>query len=1177
MPPQHPFRTNVAGRYFVRCIHAHAMIEFRVACRSVRYWLPATLAIAATVLLFAYSADLSHRGAVYLPTAALFAPGTFLSLHGLTILGFFLVALVFPALDVDRDEREGVADVLGARPWTNLPCLAGRCLALATMGWLPLLAAVALIQTLGYVAGRVHWLGGTLDLVPLVTFVFIEALPTLLLWSAVLVWLPTWLRSRLAVGLVALSLLVAWLYALSHIPAYLLPVLSPVSWHGEFTSEELPATPSLGLLLVRTAVVAVALGVVAVAAALCRREDDRRPKNAIIGTCLASAGLGVIVAVGTIADSEVDLRSRWLAAHRTASIGYAPAVDLEHVAGFVRVSPGRDLHVDVQMRLRRVAAVPVSSLVLGLNPTMEIAELRLGESEAEYSHEWGLLHVVVPPHLREAAVLTLSLRANGVPDSAFAYLDSAVDWRREPGGGPLAFLGREASLFDARYVALMPAVRWLPAVGPTTDRNDGYRDLFTVDLTVETPPDWLAAGPGRRTSLGPGRFRFNPAAPVADVAVFAADFERLAVNAGGVELELLVLGNHVDDIAGFADAVPLLVDWFEGLMLEAQVAGLPYPYEGLSLVDVPTRLRTYGGGWRMDTVQSLPGILMVREANFKTWRYRRAMLRSSEPRTKLRLVKNYWRNNATGGDPVFGLVRNVLSFQTSARGDGALASNFLVEELAGRLFSLETGDFSAFDFVDAAQLPALAEKIHVTALAFDLTAGLADTASSEPLPAVWDRALAAPLADLDPGLDPRRALGVLRLKCRRLADLVIDVLGRRATAEILADLRRRHSESGFDFDDLIAAVNAINADLASDLVHWLLGTALPGFHISQAEVFRLRGDLPARPGYQILFHVRNDESVPGWVRFRFGWGKGSFAVMYDGEPVRIGGLSSVEVALVSGVKPNQLFAEPYLALNRRALYVDLDDGLERFPPPPAPIWGSTSSSWRPVPTEGLIVDDLDPGFAIRRDAGTDYGHPFDGPRRIADGDQGLPAYRPPKLLRRGATWRDVLPFLALGIARVANLVGGSVDDPVGKGANVWYRQESPSAWGRYRRTLARSPAGDGGAKAVFSCDLPVSGRWRLDYHLPDLAIAEPVGRSRADVVVGTTPVQQTYEHGSLHLRLVAADREVEVDLDGFIGPAGWRSVGEFAMERGGVDVVVSNQSTGPFVFADAIRWRRVDG
>ena len=1165
------------GRYFVRCIHAHAMIEFRVACRSVRYWLPATLATAVTVLLFAFFADLSHRGAGYLPTAALFAPGTFLSLHGLTILGFFLVALVFPALDVDRDEREGVADVLSARPWMNLSCLAGRCLALATMGWLPLLAAVALIQTLGYVAGPVHWLGGTLDLVPLITFVFIEALPTLLMWSALLLWLSTWLRSRLAVGLVALSLLLASFYVLSHAPAYLLPVLSPVSWHGEFTSEELPTTPSLGLLLLRTAVVAVAWGVVAVAAALYRRLDDRRSTDAIIGTCIASAGFGVIVALGTNADSEVDLRSSWLAAHRTANIGYAPAVDLEHVAGFVRISPGRDLHVDVRMRLRRVAAVPVSSIVLGLNPAMEIAGLRLGESEAEYNHEWGLLHVAVPQHLRDAAVLTLSLRANGVPDSAFAYLDSAVDWRRQPSGGPLAFLGREASLFDARYVALMPAVRWLPAVGPTTDRNDGSRDLFTVDLTVETPPNWLAAGPGRRTSLGPGRFRFNPAAPVADVALFAADFERLAIKVGGVELELLLLGDHVDDIGGFADAVPLLVDWFEGLMWDAQVAGLPYPYSELSLVDVPTRLRTYGGGWRMDTVQSLPGILMVREANFETWRYRPAVLRSSEPRTKLRLLKNYWRNNATGGDPVFGLVRNVLSFQTSARGDGALASNFLVEELAARLFSLETGDFSVLDFVDAAQLPALVEKIHLTAQAFDLTSGLAATAPTESLPPVWDRALAEPLADLDGGLNPRRALGVLRLKCRRLADLVIDVLGWRATAEMLAELRRRHSGSGFDLDDLIAAIKEIDVDLASDVVHRLLGTALPAFHVSQAEVFRLPDDLLGTPRYQTLFHVRNDESVPGWVRFQFGRAMGSATVMYDGEPVRIGGLSSVEVGFVSRVEPNRLFAEPYLALNRRSLHVDFDNGLERFPPPSAPFSGSRSSSWRPVPMEGLIVDDLDPGFATRREAGTDYGHPFDGPRRVADRDQGLPAYRPPKLLRTDAARRDGLPFLVPGIARVADLLGGGVDDSVGKRANVWYRQELPAAWGRYRRTLARSPAGDGGTAAVFSCDLPVSGRWRLDYHFPDFAIAEPVGRSRADVVVGTTLVQQTYEPGSLHLRLVAADREVEVDLDRFIGPTGWRLVGEFAMERGGVDVVVSNQSTGPFVFADAIRWRRIDG
>ena len=50
----------------------------------------------------------------------------------------------------------------------------------------------------------------------------------------------------------------------------------------------------------------------------------------------------------------------------------------------------------------------------------------------------------------------MTLRAAGVPDERFAYLDSAVDWRRRPPTNHLPLLGTESALFDHRFVALMP-------------------------------------------------------------------------------------------------------------------------------------------------------------------------------------------------------------------------------------------------------------------------------------------------------------------------------------------------------------------------------------------------------------------------------------------------------------------------------------------------------------------------------------------------------------------------------------------------------------------------------------------------------------------------------------------------------------------------------------------------
>ena len=59
-------------------------------------------------------------------------------------------------------------------------------------------------------------------------------------------------------------------------------------------------------------------------------------------------------------------------------------------------------------------------------------------------------------------------------------------------------------------------------------------DFFEVDLTIEVPGDWLAAGPGRRraeeSSAGRARFRFAPPAVVPDVALIASRFESRSID-----------------------------------------------------------------------------------------------------------------------------------------------------------------------------------------------------------------------------------------------------------------------------------------------------------------------------------------------------------------------------------------------------------------------------------------------------------------------------------------------------------------------------------------------------------------------------------------------------------------------------------------------------------------------
>jgi hypothetical protein len=99
-------------------------------------------------------------------------------------------------------------------------------------------------------------------------------------------------------------------------------------------------------------------------------------------------------------------------------------------------------------------------------------------------------------------------------------------------------------------------------------------------------------------------------------------------------------------------------------------------------------------------------------------------------------------------------------------------------------------------------------------------------------------------------------------------------------------------------------------------------------------------------------------------------------------------------------------------------------------------------------------------------------------------------------------------------------------------------------------------AGKGARHAVFSAELPRSGSWQLDYHLPE----RPAGHTARRP--GTWQLSVVDRNGDAH--------EVRFDASG--GESGWNSLGTFDLAAGEVRVRVSDGTDGDYVVADAVRW-----
>ena len=196
----------------------------------------------------------------------------------------------------------------------------------------------------------------------------------------------------------------------------------------------------------------------------------------------------------------------------------------------------------------------------------------------------------------------------------------------------------------------------------------------------------------------------------------------------------------------------------------------------------------------------------------------------------------------------------------------------------------------------------------------------------------------------------------------------------------------------------------------------------------------------------------------------------------------------------------------------------------------------------PPKIDGIVVDDLDKGFALEG--------------------------APPSPSR----WSLVHPYRYLPTTLDNGL------PIVAREPGAWTRRVIASSWGTYRRTVAAASPGDGEYQVSFSAEIE-AGRWGLYYYLPERHIPAAWAGDEERTLF---PALGTMEMALLVFRDRAGvptaaepDSVWTLAFDGSVDEAGWHKVGEFGLPDGMVRLTVSNRTDGRIVIADAIKWRRL--
>ena len=1157
-------------------VRSLARAEMRTIRRLFRFWLFAAVAMVVGVVLYAYYWVAHGLASGFSATAGALSPKFLLSQTAMWQTVVLGIGVVFLAFDLRaRDRRDRVLEVLDCRPYSNAELVLGRFFGALFMVWGVAVAAMVVIQTIGHAGSAFGWYFGEPAIWSSVwAYLLIEALPALALYVAFVQVVSLVGNNRLITALAGVGLAVGSTYLTFRLPVHTLPSLSLNGGFGSAVSEVAPQIWTGINLLNRGSFALLAVGLLATAVAVHPRLDDTKRRTwGIAGGGALAAGAALVFSTLAWSYGQVEERDVWRAAHEERKDD--PVVDLRTVRGSVDLERGGRMTLDLEVHFLPATG---AAAVFNLNPGLKVEGVwNASGAPLGFDHENGLLDIDLgetPPPDRTAGV---RVRARGRPDLRFAYLDSAIDFNRiRWQDAQIAILGNLNGFVERNHLALPSSLAWLPRPGAAVGDADPRRrprDFFELDLDVGAPSGWTVAGPGKAEASGDRR-RFAPAASVPEVMLVAGRFDRRATEVEGVELELLLHPGHLRNADLFADAREEIERVAGERFAAARDLGLPYPYRQLTLVEVPWTLRSYGGGWRMDTERAPPGMILLSESGLPTSRFE-FQFRNPErfedqegglARAKTYRLQQFFRNDFSGGAVEAGGVRNLFLHQTAARGPEALALDELCNNLVNRLVNGGESYFSAHVFdrefgwtmMNAMQGGFSGQFASGGGtVAGGIVRGITDR------PGTWDAVLGSSLSEMDVEENPKRALDALYLKTSALASAILDGAGRERAAAMIASLLRDHRGSTFAAADLERAAEEAGIDLRGLVGDFLHQTELPGFVVSEAVLERLPDDDQGAPRYQTRLFVRNGEKAPGLFRLRYAV-RGPQGARWDSsEPVLIPGHASVEFGLVTSRPPGTMLGAPYLSLNRREFPIELPEVDDETIAEREPLRGARPAEWLPAFLDAgagtIVVDDLDPGFSVETDDAEASGMRLQGGianvfAPVAETDQGLPVFH----LFTGAP-------------------------------TAWSRYEQPSSWGRYRRTTALVPRGDGSRRAIYAAELPVAGRWRVEMHVPSMSPVPGGGEVRREVRIGggdgppPAEARGARVNVSFGLNLGAYDLELRnggssfpIDFDAQGAGVGWAVLGDFDLARGTVEIELSDDTTGRVVAADAVRFVRLD-
>ena len=1076
----------------------------------------------------------------------------------------------------NRHERNRIVEVVNSKPIGNLEVLFGRSLAVAGIMWFLVALNVLLMQTIGYLS-RFGWeFAETVQWHSVFNLLMVDGPINLIFWTSFIAFVTVILRARILVLLVGGVAMFGWYWLLIRSPYSVLTLVSPFSNDTLFVSELVPRFLSLDVTLVRISYLLLAVFFLACTACLLNRLDGFKTQrtNLILLPPSLACGIGLFVWGASELLKPFNEFEHWKSTH--VEYEWVDDLDIHRISGTVHIDPPKSLETHFYITMVRSSGSSTKPLVFTLNPGMKIQELKIGGINTEYSFRNGLLEIS-NVDIEIGTPFELEIESRGKPKAHFAYLDGVVNYVSDTDVPvhSVKILGRDGTIFHPSYVALMPGGHWYPTPGPLHLKHRNLhrgRDFFSVELFVSLQPKtWSLVASTTATELTTttGTYKLRSTDPVPEMGLFASRFKQATTQVGDIDFTMYLHESHKDNLVPIEGWNDIMRETAESWIEEYQYFNLPLLNKSISFVEVPRSLRTVGGGWRMDALDTLPGgLILLKEHGYPRANRQLAVKRyitssgsgldeTAKSLVPLRMLKTYFQTGVGTDSPWTSLHKHLWVHHTSPKGEYAPILDQTINWIISSLHSRLNRQFSIYSTLQIADLTKL--QFHAAREGSEDAMSSGDDMLSgwyEPRAvsferryidrsSLWSHLERKSTSQKSAPYETKEDLEAMLLKSREIAATLLAVNGKEKVYQWINDIRTSYQGTTFTYAEFLNSARLNQIDYEPFLTEWITQGTLPALQVHEPFTRQIANNEHGEKQYQSTFVLRNTQPVTGYATLRVPLdetiGRSPFRTYRPIHSFSIKGNSVVRVNFVTEYVIGSFFLDPGLSYNRESLFFDIkvrDDwrDLAQQPLPTTETIDSFTSR------QQIIVDDLDEGFQI---------------------DQKLPSLKPTPRFGPVAWFTEQYSEFELdaGLPTPGPYYG------ISKFLNIWRRENMGAGerpFGLYRQTYAVvETKTEDIPKAVFRTNLTSVGDWQLEYHYP----------WDWEDFFGSWGIP---ENGTLSLEIVQGDTKFVAPLEVRNMLHGWNEVGTYELKDKSVSVKIvylpKTSSTWVEIYADAIRW-----